>query len=1247
MPFADAQALTLVRDALWKRPRRGACVMVGAGLSRNQGPPHAGAAPPPTWSKLAQLLSKRINVPSARGAPTKPRPSAHSCPVLAQQFEARFGRAALDNFLLDHIPDDRTPHAIHTNLLKLPWSEVFTTNWDTLLERAAQKIPYVAYRQVLTGSDLSASHIPRIVKLHGSFPSHRPFIITEEDYRKYPQSHAPLVNTVRQALMERVVLLLGFSGDDPNFLHWLGWVRDHLGRSAPRLFLGGFLKLTHPRRRLLEERGVVPIDLANYPKASDKSPHSHRRAIEWILKKLARSDPYSQNWPTPKKARKQIVSTSTPVPAVPSTGTHDEPVTLPQESDTAKRQKSVVSVIRSWRRDRARYPEWVVLPSTKAGKIEGETDAMMEAIIQCTDTWPPVKRLKALYELSWRHNILMNPYSPDLTTAIENTITTIDKEVLPGYAGSVSKRDAIVEHRGDLLLSLLTEARFGFQLARVSEITDLWKSNRPTSTEAQNRFRHEEGLWLLTVQDFDLLSDRMKSWDVQNHDPIWTLRKAALLADSGQYATAIDLVQRVLPEIEMEATRNTNIRNLSRLSWATQWRKGIKTEEWWNSEFSGQPNYPKIFDKWSQIAKYDCDAYTDLKQIEGAVEPVRSQAPEGLLFQRPHHVHELRFDEYRRYQHTRRAIRTLELGGLPCHFPSVAIAAGVLEKSAVAMSDLGVQHSLPIAIRAGGSNPDKMLSTILTSGHVARMDSDTAEQVIQSLEQGRDHHTNQRPGTYREGAVRTRRVSANVAALARCVPRAKSDKAEELFRWALAYGTRKNKNRDYSLWRSVRLLWQRSWTTINPQRRQEMLVEVLASPALEHIPLWQYDDPAEVAFNADITIDPKGGDDRAWEKCAHSVADALRLGEDARRRAARRLLGMVIHGAVPDKERVELGRALWRGTAFDGKAMPGEITLSDWTVRALPEPEKGVADRCFRRKWVQRTLMDNEDTILEAILAEVCNAWRTDIPWYRAITLSSEEQNWLWDTVHQWLTTPLRLRLSMIPRNDEQWHLINGLAAIVSRREVPPHVLTGLYDKIEELKHPTRTVMSDLFNGNEYRLVAAAAGLEAEGSCRADRAEMLVRMGILSDDKRVQNSALDGLCWWLGEIEKPGVGIRAPSLSCVLDIGMALASQREGGMEGAVSGVIAVLSGSSEEYRNAVVPLAKEGLHRWWPVLQYGRADVGGTDWDKTVVQRRVWCVRLARAMERSGHGDSDKVKKWLEAAENDPMASVRYAAEE
>ena len=73
--------------------------------------------------------------------------------------------------------------------------------------------------------------------------------------------------------METVFCLIGFSGDDPNFLHWSGWVRDNLGKSAPKIYLAGWLDLSPHRRRMLEDRGVVPIDVARHPQAPSWPDH--------------------------------------------------------------------------------------------------------------------------------------------------------------------------------------------------------------------------------------------------------------------------------------------------------------------------------------------------------------------------------------------------------------------------------------------------------------------------------------------------------------------------------------------------------------------------------------------------------------------------------------------------------------------------------------------------------------------------------------------------------------------------------------------------------------------------------------------------------------------------------------------------------------------------------------------------------------------------------------------------------------
>src|SRR5713226_9895686 len=74
-------------------------------------------------------------------------------------------------------------------------------------------------------------------------------------------------STFQQAMMETAFCLVGFSGDDPNFLHWSGWVRDNLGDCTPKIYLVGWLDLSDQRRRMLEDRSVVPIDFALLPRA--------------------------------------------------------------------------------------------------------------------------------------------------------------------------------------------------------------------------------------------------------------------------------------------------------------------------------------------------------------------------------------------------------------------------------------------------------------------------------------------------------------------------------------------------------------------------------------------------------------------------------------------------------------------------------------------------------------------------------------------------------------------------------------------------------------------------------------------------------------------------------------------------------------------------------------------------------------------------------------------------------------------
>ena len=147
--------------------------------------------------------------------------------------------------------------------MELPWCDVFTTNYDTLLERTADQITNRRYNVVVCQEDLvNSSNAPRIVKLHGSFPSHRPFIITEEDYRTYPVKFAPMVNTVQQSLLENVFCMIGFSCEDPNFIRWIGWIHDHLSKSSSqKIYMIAVTHVAEAQKRLYFEKNIIVVDL--------------------------------------------------------------------------------------------------------------------------------------------------------------------------------------------------------------------------------------------------------------------------------------------------------------------------------------------------------------------------------------------------------------------------------------------------------------------------------------------------------------------------------------------------------------------------------------------------------------------------------------------------------------------------------------------------------------------------------------------------------------------------------------------------------------------------------------------------------------------------------------------------------------------------------------------------------------------------------------------------------------------------
>ena len=251
-----------------------ASLMVGAGFSKNATSKGMKDIKPPDWSELADNMFCELypNFPDMNEKQKAEwekqriiKTSGKNVTKLAEEYVVNFDRNKMNHLIENAIADDLfIPGELHKKLVKLKWADIFTTNYDTLLERAADMVfSEENYQIVCSCNDIAGSISPRIVKLHGSIPHVKPYIILDEDYRTYPIKHAAMVNTVQQAMLETRLCLIGFSGDDPNFQNWMGWIRDNMGESCPIIYLIGIYdKLGEPERKLLESRQIVIVDIS-------------------------------------------------------------------------------------------------------------------------------------------------------------------------------------------------------------------------------------------------------------------------------------------------------------------------------------------------------------------------------------------------------------------------------------------------------------------------------------------------------------------------------------------------------------------------------------------------------------------------------------------------------------------------------------------------------------------------------------------------------------------------------------------------------------------------------------------------------------------------------------------------------------------------------------------------------------------------------------------------------------------------
>ena len=941
MAIPDQRYINHVREALWSRTSR-ASVMIGSGFSRNALPNRPDVRELPLWHDLAIEMSRHLGSP-------RDASSSYDPLGLAQKYADEFGRGSLDLFLQQQVRDhDFSPGEFHNRLLKLPWRDVFTTNWDTLLERTLPSVPERPYSVVHNRAEIPISSQPRVVKLHGSLDGHFPLIVTEADYRTYPEHHAPFVNTVQQAMMETTLILIGFSGDDPNFLEWSSWVQKNLGESAPRVLLAGWLNLSVDDREQLRRRNVITIDIAQHPKASQWPEHlQHKYATDWFLSSLEGGRPYDVvNWPdptmwNPPESRERLQPVEVVTSDLPT-----EELWHPQDADASQSKEDLArEVLKVWTHNRTVYPGWLMVPLEVRRSFVSRTSNWESAILEILGALSPLERLYGIRELLWRYEVSLELISPRLESEAADVLELIDCEARTVGGDSSPEIDWIEAREAyrEVALTLVTVARHrldeGVFVQRVAAAVQ-FDDDDPN---VNHRIRHERSLWAAVSLDFETLDGLLSDWNTEHSDPIWTLRKAALLNEIGRDDEARGLIGGAILDIRRFPTDDRSVAGQSREGWGL----------WSVIDFE---NRPEINNRWSELASRKCDASSETVEVANALSVTTKSDDPPVFDLGISRVSRTLFGTGLQIAPSYRAVRLSEVAGLspasPTAGPFRANAAHMMELAAERLVFSDPELAMRLVLRSCTYDRNKTLQRVLSRNHVARLQDDVVRSLVEDCIRVVDYSL---PRRWVE------RIRVGLEVLSRLVLRLDPRGVMETFDYALDL----YRNRQFEVTTNVfisssqRNLLKRAWESLPQDQRVMRALDLLGTPIvgldgfIAQFPR-RSPDPVELVHGDSIVQLPNRSDNNEaqWKDCINLLLRALRSGGEPRRRAAARLVPIAMSGFLSEAEESEVAKALWEPDGTVADLLPSDTLLHDWAFLMLPEPSPGLAERRFHLKWL-------------------------------------------------------------------------------------------------------------------------------------------------------------------------------------------------------------------------------------------------------------------------------------------------------
>jgi hypothetical protein len=947
---------------------------------------------------------------------------------------------------------------------------------------------------------------------------------------------------------------------------------------------------------------------------------------------------------------------------------------IPNEIDQIR------ETVAAWARNRELYPGWLIAPRETREVVWHYTSNWIRTVLDRLKEIEYEEQLEWCFELNWRLEVALVPLLPPLSDRIWELILAAnpfaDVASLPGGLAPEPRTEFKDLAKGRVRWVALAFAmlRFFREAGREDDFEVFGSRLEQLVRNVPDhvcRLAYERCLWALGRLDHVRAGALAKSTAVDDGDPFWLIRFAAVLSELDELEAAEKFADEGLCRIRSRIDLSgSDLAMPSREGWAMLLARGLKQSRLWGPfrSFDAVNAELRLFDgRWKQLDRLKCNPGPELEDLRLRLRHL--PAP------RPAESHSIGFDhaEMRRTTHfgdtilperllvALEANRLIEVAGYPPLCGSIQMSQDLLKTVVRHLGGQELSLVLPLILRAGDTSENDRFSR----HEVAALDAEEARRLFALLYSAVANlfpiyeRRDQRESIW---SWKLHSFATAIDVLSRLTVRGSDDEIDQSLSLALRMLRLSVLRTDTNVSSHTGKLLARSVEAASPNliaARAIDLMNLPLWPEANRPEVWFILSPGQLLEQRRVDLSRLVGNEQ-WHEAVEALLRAAERGRGIDRSdALLRLLVIYRNKGLTHDEANAFGQAFWRKDDSNGWQPPAYFEPNAMLV--VPETEPGQGRLNFKRWCLEQPLPlfhasppaigtatpivvnVDRDILLRTLLGVSREPDPAGNP--IAVEWSGNEAEQLFDKFWSWWeaegTETARLLEAGLVKDQVFARLYSGLKMI--GYIVAPYAghiynfaprVAGLIEKLDALKFPTVGPLP---------LLAGAIGLDG------DQVEGRLRQALVSTDKRKVDAALDGVFEWakwekarkLGEIP----------VDFVSELANIIASRRRPGLRVALRVSRFIARRRPELIRGRIITLLHTGLDYLSTETQYERYP--GDQMMRTIAylevpEFREEAAALAVALQYvTGFQNDPIITRWVDQARSDPLPELRRLTNE